>query len=313
MALRAPAEFWRYVQRTQTCWLWTGPTAAGYARFWNGERTVFAHRWAYELEIGEIPARLRLVQRCDSRGCVRPGPDHHTLETAAASAASMTAKGHLATAVVSSYGIGGVQSEPRAGYHRLDARDRALEAFCAAAWQRAGHGGHRPNPRMWPTTGSFHANWPLIANDLIVGDWKIAGAESLTETAEIDEALLDPPPVQDRDWRDVFAAELASHPAILEDLEKGAKMDGVELVLERAGLTTSERAVIRSWLAGDNAATIAEQLGWRPHMVATLLHTGCWRLKDVASWSRPRALGRKVLKAEAAVSTSQPVGALATA
>lgn len=201
------------------------------------------------------------------------------------------------------HGVRGVLPEPVAGFRTAGGRDRALESFCAAVWERHAVRGHRPNPRMWPTTGSFHSNWPLLAKDLVISAWKIAGAESLTETAEIDEALLDPPTVPDRDWRDVFAAELASHPAILEDLEKGAKMDGVELVLERAGLTTSERAVIRSWLAGDDASTIAEQLGWRPHMVATLLHTGCWRLKDVASWSRPRRLSRKAERSAEATSS----------
>jgi hypothetical protein len=219
----------------------------------------------------------------------------------------------IAPATDRDFGISGVPAEPRTGYHSPLARDRSLAEFSAAVWQRQSSG-HRPGlKRLWPTTGSFHANWPLLANDLIVSAWKIAGAESLTETAEIEEDLLDPPSVPERDWREVFAVELARHPAILEDLEKGSKMDGVELVLERAGLTTSERAVIRAWLAGDDEGTIAQDLAWRRNMVATLLHTGCWRLKDVASWSRPRTLGRKVLKTEAAVLTSQPVGALATA
>jgi hypothetical protein len=211
------------------------------------------------------------------------------------------------------FGVRGVPAEPRAGFHNPQARDRALEAFCSAVWQRQSSG-HRPNPRPWPTTSSFHSNWPLLFNDLVVGAWKIAEAESLTETAEIDEDLLDPPAVPERDCRDVYAAELAGHPVILEDLENGARIDGVELVLERAGLTTSERAVIRAWLAGDDEGTIAQDLAWRRNMVTTLLHTGCWRLKDVASWATPRRLGRKVLRVEAAaVVTGQPVGLLATA
>jgi hypothetical protein len=188
------------------------------------------------------------------------------------------------------FGVAGVQPEPRAGYHDSQARERSLEAFSRAVWQRHGHGGHRPGPtHPWPT-GSFHVNWPLLAVDLIIANWKIAGAAAADSplVEEIDVDLLDPPPAPERDWREVFAVELASHPSILEDLERGAKMDGVELVLERAGLTASERLVIRGWLAGDDAATIAVDLSWRPQTVIMLLTNARIRLEDVGRWSKPR-------------------------
>jgi hypothetical protein len=163
-------------------------------------------------------------------------------------------------------------------------------------WQRHEVRGHRPNPRIWPTTGSFHANWPLLAEDLIVGSWKVAGAESLQETSTIDLELLDPPAVPERSWREVFAADLDAHPLIREDLEHGGPGDGVELVLERAQLSAGERAVVRGWLAGDDVETIAEDLGWRPQTVIMLLRNGRFRLEDVARWSTPR--GRRASRSE---------------
>jgi hypothetical protein len=73
-------------------------------------------------------------------------------------------------------------------------------------------------------------------------------------TSELAGELLDPQAVQERDWRDTYAQELASHPVILADLVH-RQGDGIELVLERAQLSSSERLVIRGWLMGDDAAT----------------------------------------------------------
>lgn len=55
------------------CWLWRGkPAANGYARFWVKPRTLYAHRFAYELIIGPIPEGLTLDHRCKVRHCVNP-------------------------------------------------------------------------------------------------------------------------------------------------------------------------------------------------------------------------------------------------
>ena len=66
-------RFWRFVAKTDTCWLWTGATASGYGLFWD-ERQVRAHRWAYESEVGPIPEGLQLDHLCRVPLCVRP--DH---------------------------------------------------------------------------------------------------------------------------------------------------------------------------------------------------------------------------------------------
>jgi hypothetical protein len=67
------ANFWAKVDKTETCWLWTGAMLNGYGKFWAG-KTVFAHRWSYERFIGPIPKGLHLDHLCRVPACVRP--DH---------------------------------------------------------------------------------------------------------------------------------------------------------------------------------------------------------------------------------------------
>jgi len=161
-----------------------------------------------------------------------------------------------------------------------------LQAFSNSVWQRHEAASHRP-ARPWPTAGAFKANWPLLANDLLVAAWKIEGAAALEEAAEIDEALLDPPSAPELDWRETYAAELASFPLLLADL--GHKQgDGVELVLERAGLTARERLVIRPWLAGDDPRSIAAALRLRPQSVTLVLMNARARLGDLRWANAPR-------------------------
>lgn len=191
-----------------------------------------------------------------------------------------------------SQGIAGVVPEPVGGFHTAAARDRALEVFCAAVWDRHEVRGRRSVPRMWPSSGTFTNNWPLLATDLLIGAWKISEAESSEESAELDVELLHPPAPPERDWRAVYADELASNPGILEDLERGGAVDGPEYVLERAGLTLSERTVLRGWMMGDDVAHIAADLSWRTQTVMAILYNARHRLEDPSLWSRRRNLGR---------------------
>lgn len=69
-------RFWAFVDKTPTCWLWTGSTTgSGYGKFWRDDgSTCSAHRLAYELLVGPIPdgAELDHVrERCTSRHCVK--------------------------------------------------------------------------------------------------------------------------------------------------------------------------------------------------------------------------------------------------
>lgn len=67
-------RFWSKVDKTETCWLWTGGlTKDGYGRFWyHGNRS--AHRVIFELLFGTIAPTLNVCHHCDVRRCVRP--DH---------------------------------------------------------------------------------------------------------------------------------------------------------------------------------------------------------------------------------------------
>jgi len=50
---------------------WKTRTSGGYATVWVGVRTVMAHRYAYELAEGPIPAGLQLDHLCRVRECVQ--------------------------------------------------------------------------------------------------------------------------------------------------------------------------------------------------------------------------------------------------
>lgn len=56
------------------CVLWTGALATGgYGMSWNGHRSKRAHRYAYEMIVGDIPGGLELDHLCRRRDCVNPG------------------------------------------------------------------------------------------------------------------------------------------------------------------------------------------------------------------------------------------------
>lgn len=66
------AAFERFVNRTETCWLWTGSGANGYGMFRVGRVTTGAHRWAYQWANGPIPDGLEVHHMCRVRRCVNP-------------------------------------------------------------------------------------------------------------------------------------------------------------------------------------------------------------------------------------------------
>lgn len=53
------------------CMPWVaGRTGKGYGQFWDGGRTVYAHRFAYETVVGPIPDGFQLDHLCRVRNCV---------------------------------------------------------------------------------------------------------------------------------------------------------------------------------------------------------------------------------------------------
>ena len=85
--------FWSKVDRSGECWIWTGDKMPrGYGRVRRRDRTyVGAHRVAWEIVKGPIPAGLHVCHRCDNPPCVRP--DHLFVGTASDNARDRDAKG----------------------------------------------------------------------------------------------------------------------------------------------------------------------------------------------------------------------------
>lgn len=84
------------VEKTDACWLWKGRVERnGYARTLTGAGSAKtrwgAHRFAWTITYGPIPAGRHVLHRCDVRRCVRP--DHLFLGDHPANMADMVSKG----------------------------------------------------------------------------------------------------------------------------------------------------------------------------------------------------------------------------
>jgi hypothetical protein len=69
-------RFWAKVDKSGTCWLWTAyRNAKGYGVIkspGDDGPTLLAHRVAWELTYGPIPAGVQILHQCDCPPCVRP-------------------------------------------------------------------------------------------------------------------------------------------------------------------------------------------------------------------------------------------------
>jgi hypothetical protein len=66
-------RFWARIEKTDTCWNWTGPmTNNGYGYVWHERKTQTAHRLSYQLLVGPIEDGMVLDHLCHHRACVNP-------------------------------------------------------------------------------------------------------------------------------------------------------------------------------------------------------------------------------------------------
>jgi hypothetical protein len=89
---RKQASFWTRVKRGDDCWLWLGGTSDGYGTLRHNGRMAKAHRVAYELTYGMIPAGQAVLHRCDNPAVLQPrapvlGNDRRQQTTSALAAA----------------------------------------------------------------------------------------------------------------------------------------------------------------------------------------------------------------------------------
>lgn len=104
-------RFLAHVEQTEGCWLWRGASdRAGYGTFFVGRALApsiihrvslgrqcraGAHRIAYALWVGEVPAGLLVCHHCDTPACVRP--EHLFLGTHRDNMMDASRKGRLRT------------------------------------------------------------------------------------------------------------------------------------------------------------------------------------------------------------------------
>jgi hypothetical protein len=70
---KAKGRFEKYFKQLKKgCWIWRGSNNEAYGQFSCSGRTLLAHRFAYTIYIGKIPARCRVKHKCKNKMCVNP-------------------------------------------------------------------------------------------------------------------------------------------------------------------------------------------------------------------------------------------------
>lgn len=63
-------RFWSKVKKTDSCWIWiAGKKSTGYGQYWDGNKKVHPHRFAYQQIKGKIPDGLTIDHLCRNKLC----------------------------------------------------------------------------------------------------------------------------------------------------------------------------------------------------------------------------------------------------
>lgn len=110
-------NFWNFVRvgNPDQCWPWLKKAKAGgkrgprYGTFWDGRWLLYAHRFAYTLKVGPIPAGYDLMHLCDNTLCCNPA--HLKPGTRAENMQDMIAKGRGRWARGDAHGLAKLTAE----------------------------------------------------------------------------------------------------------------------------------------------------------------------------------------------------------
>jgi hypothetical protein len=129
------ARFWSRVNKTDTCWLWTGYVQAyGYGTLIIDKRMQMAHRVSYEMAYGPILPGLFCLHHCDTPACVRP--DHLFLGTQGDNMRDMVSKNRHFAVTHPERQARGDQSGPRLHPERMARGEQHVRAKLTEAQVR---------------------------------------------------------------------------------------------------------------------------------------------------------------------------------
>lgn len=124
-------RFWLKVDKTETCWNWTGATRGdGHGHLVRDGRWTGAHRYAYQITRGPIPTGLVIDHLCRNGLCVNP--DH--LEPVTQRVNTLRGVGFAARNAVKTHCPQGHEYTPENTY--LSRRNQRTCRTCIQAWDR---------------------------------------------------------------------------------------------------------------------------------------------------------------------------------